>query len=672
MKKYILTSLFTVFSLFMLSSVGWGQSDIFSETMDKNSSSEEATANIDFINADLLFSDSGYSQKTNTLTFSVEGENGTLAATANGNAISSGESVAKGSNIVFTASPGNGYKVKEWTLNSSAQLNNTSNEFTIQSLDVNVVVTVEFEPIASQTYSIQYRVEGNGQLSAIANGAAISSGVVVDEGSNIVFTAAPESDYRLKAWYLNNELKVGYSELGYTIENLSDNVSVLVVFESTSEPVTYPVLFSVAEVSGETNGTLTATIEGTEISSVHWGREGAKIEFTAVPALGYELDVWIINGNEVPLISSLTMNYDLTAASEVNVRFKPISGTHYTVKFGVKLVDGQANGILNGEANGAQISSGASIAEGSEVLLSAGPNRGCRIKEWSLNGQVVENNISTELTIESLDKNVDVTVEFEKIPPITYTVQFSVIGDNGQLNATVNGDNISSGDNVETDSKVVFTATPNSGYWVKEWSLNGEAIQNNTSSEFAVENLDENVDVTVEFEVIPPRTHSVQFSVVGGNGQLAATANGATISSGVEVDEGSNLAFTATPESGYRLKAWYLNSNLIADYDNLNYTIDNLTDDVELSVEFELQTSTSVMSLSHVKTYPNPFTNAIYIQNSEHVTRVLITNLIGKQLVNLELNGASVISTSSLIEGVYLVILESKNGQRVVRKMIKR
>ncbi|MDY0202035.1 MAG: X2-like carbohydrate binding domain-containing protein [Tenuifilaceae bacterium] len=519
--------------------------------------------------------------------------NGILQATINGSEISSGHLAQAGADAVFTAISNKGYRVKQWVVNGDIIAGFTESEYTISGISQNITLLVEFEvePNLITSYSVKFNViqsdgESHGTISARANENSINSGDNVEEGREVVFTATPESGYRLKAWYLNSELMVGFNNLDYTIANLIDDVDVSVKFEPTDVAVSYPVQFSVIEVNGEANGALTATANGSVIISGDWVPQGSNLVFTAAPAQGYELDTWVFNGTEEPVLSLLTVNYDdLNMPLDVKVRFNEKKETFYTVKFGVSLVGGNANGSLTAEANGTAIESGSELAMGTQIVFTANPGNGFRVKEWSVNDQIVSSDISTE---------------------------------------------------------------------------------------FTVENLDRNIAVAVEFEAIPPRTYSVKFSVVGENGQLVAAANGSAIASDDNVDEGSELVFTANPSQGFRIKEWTQNGGIIKDYNENSYSIPELSDDVVITVEFEQLTSSSVSLLSQVKTYPNPFTNTIHIQNAEYITRVMITNLIGKQIIDIRLNGENTINTSSLIEGVYLVILENENGQRVVRKMIKR
>lgn len=93
--------------------------------------------------------------------------------------------------------------------------------------------------------------------------------------------------------------------------------------------------------------------------------------------------------------------------------------------------------------------------------------------------------------------------------PAGFTVNFSVVSGNGTLIAEVDGSGITSGDNVATGKDVVFTASPNANYQVKEWTLNTVAVLGNTTNTFTLEDLQANSTVTVEFELIPVATPTI-------------------------------------------------------------------------------------------------------------------------------------------------------------------
>ncbi len=98
--------------------------------------------------------------------------------------------------------------------------------------------------------------------------------------------------------------------------------------------------------------------------------------------------------------------------------------------------------------------------------------------------------------------------------PDTCTVTFNVTGANGTLTATVDDVAIKSGDAVQAGKTVVFTATPADGYQVKGWTLDGEAVADNTTNTLTVENLATDTIVTVEFEAIPTKAQTIQTILI--------------------------------------------------------------------------------------------------------------------------------------------------------------
>ena len=93
------------------------------------------------------------------------------------------------------------------------------------------------------------------------------------------------------------------------------------------------------------------------------------------------------------------------------------------------------------------------------------------------------------------------TVEFEEIPATTYAVNFSVVGSNGTLAATVDAVAISSGDDVVESKDVVFTATPDANYEILEWKLNDVVISDNTTNTYTLTNLADVATISVEFKL---------------------------------------------------------------------------------------------------------------------------------------------------------------------------
>jgi len=78
-------------------------------------------------------------------------------------------------------------------------------------------------------------------------------------------------------------------------------------------------------------------------------------------------------------------------------------------------------------------------------------------------------------------------------------------------------------------------------------------------------------------------------------------------------------------------------------------------------------------SLSNLILYPNPFSSSITLNNASGVSRLIVTNIIGQRVMDMQLPGSEriTIPTDGLTKGVYLMVFEAGNGERMVKKMIK-
>ena len=90
-------------------------------------------------------------------------------------------------------------------------------------------------------------------------------------------------------------------------------------------------------------------------------------------------------------------------------------------------------------------------------------------------------------------------VSFEAIPK--HAITFSVEGDTGgTLEAKVDGKEITSGNEVEQGKTVTFTAKTNDGYRVKDWTLDGNAV-NGTAETYTL-TVSQAATVKVSFELV--------------------------------------------------------------------------------------------------------------------------------------------------------------------------
>ncbi len=69
--------------------------------------------------------------------------------------------------------------------------------------------------------------------------------------------------------------------------------------------------------------------------------------------------------------------------------------------------------------------------------------------------------------------------------------------------------------------------------------------------------------------------------------------------------------------------------------------------------------------------YPNPFNDNITIDNNDKLTRVVVVNIAGQRVIDIEYPNRE-IRTANLVSGVYVISLYTENGIAKSERIIKR
>lgn len=369
-----------------------------------------------------------------------------------------------------------------------------------------IVITAE-DGITTNTYTVVYSIAKNpdAKLTDIkvdnTTLAGFSSTVyaynvelpynatVIPQITEATLSSSAASKVITQAVNLTGTIAERTAKVVVTAEDGTSTATYAVIF-SLGAPTKYAVNFSVIG----SHGTLTAVVDGGYITNGELVVEGKCVEFTATPAAGYRVKEWkssgvVVNGS-TPTSYSIA---SLSAIATITVEFEAIPLTTYAVNFSVV----GSNGTLTAVVDGGYIANGELVVAGKDVAFIATPAAGYRVKEW-VNGSAVAGNTSNTYIITSIASAATVTVDFEQIPAITYAVNFSVVGLNGTISATVDGSTITSGTLVEGGKDVVFSATPDADYKVKEWK-NGTIVAGNATNSYTISDLGSNVTVSVEF-----------------------------------------------------------------------------------------------------------------------------------------------------------------------------
>ena len=162
----------------------------------------------------------------------------------------------------------------------------------------------------------------------------------------------------------------------------------------------------------------------------------------------------------------------------------------------------------------------------------------------------------------------------------THTVNYSVAGGHGKIQAGSDAPTTNSSVSVANNGSVTFTAHPDTGWAVDSWTLDGSVVSGQTGTTYTLSNVTGNKNVTVKFK---KKTYTVNYSVAGGHGKIQAGSDAPTTNSSVSVANNGSVTFTATPDNGWEVDSW--SSNVAVDSsDNKKATLSNVTETTNKTV----------------------------------------------------------------------------------------
>ena len=278
--------------------------------------------------------------------------------------------------------------------------------------------------------------------------------------------------------------------------------------------------------------TVTTVGGGTASASSAKAVVGTEIRLTAKPDEGYRFKEWQVVS---PTGLVITNNKFTMPDSDVEVKAifekdAPPAPTEFTV-------------TVTSGGNGTASASLAKAAAGTEITLSATPDKGYHLKEWQVEsptGLVITNNKFT-----MPDSNVEVKAIFEEDAPPAPTEHTVTVTSSG------NGTASASPVKAVAGAEITLSATPDKGYHLKEWQVisGGVSIKDN---KFTMPNNNVEIKAIFEKDVPPTPTEYTVTVTSGGNGTASASPAKAVA--------GAEITLSATPDKGYHLKEWQVES----------------------------------------------------------------------------------------------------------------
>ena len=509
----------------------------------------------------------------------------TVTSSGNGTASASPAKAVAGAEITLSATPDKGYHLKEWQVISGG-VSIKDNKFLMP--DSNVEVKAIFEedaPPAPTEHTVTVTSSGNGTASA--------SPAKAVAGAEITLSATPDKGYHLKEWQV---ISGGVSIKDNKFTMPDSEVEIKAIFEEDAPPVpTDPAKPNISVTGTYTyNGSVhTATVSGYDPTTMdisgntatdagdYTVRVTSKTGKWADGSTGAVTAAWSIGkatqeapdgligvaptteGGSDGKISGVTdkMEYRMadgsiyTACSGTEI--ENLSAGNYFVRYAednnhfagpdVAVTVGEGAPLadctitFNGNGGSGSMEPVTVKAETNYILPECGFTAPAdqEFKAWEIGGTEYKvgdsYTVNGDIEIKALWKNSVIT-------PSTYTVTVSNDG---------NGTGAATPSTAAAGTTIILTAMPKEGYHFKEWQVisGGVTIKNN---KFTMP--DNNVEVKAIFEedTPPAPTEHTVTVTSGGNGTASASPAKAVA--------GAEITLSATPDKGYHLKEWQVES----------------------------------------------------------------------------------------------------------------
>ena len=328
-----------------------------------------------------------------------------------------------GSQVTFSATPKEAYKVSCWKVNGKVVDGENANTFTFTvpsgAKETPEVASYKVEAVCEKDqFTLTYAQPSNGTLTARGAAGEVASGDKVNGDEKYTFTVKPDADYIVESWKVDGQVIDSHSTSYEVTVKKNTEVSVRLV------PASYKVTYKVNNEQGKLLvGKDPEEKTDGEISAAY----GTSIKFTAVSNKFCHIKGWKLDGTEVTDTTegiSISADGSELTLSEVkkehSVEAIFDAATMYEVSYEVdETSEGAASnaGTLNAKAGNTDLKlkkdQTTTVEGGKTLTFTAVPvSADFMVAGWYVNGKKVENELSNTCVIEKLDKKVHVTVQF--------------------------------------------------------------------------------------------------------------------------------------------------------------------------------------------------------------------------------------------------------------------
>jgi hypothetical protein len=359
-------------------------------------------------------------------------------------------------------------------------------------------------------------------VAASAGGSVSPSGAQsLTVGTAYTFTATPNPNYRFDHWDLAGTSVGSAASLTFTAASTMNGETLTAVFVQATITLT---------VSAGANGGVTPA--GAQTLNI-----GQTYTFTAVPASGYMVDHWELQGQNIG--STPTMTVTATAAMDTEtlvVFFTAVPPAQVTMNVAVSP---SGAGTVNPGAGAHQFNVGAL------VTFTATAQGNYIFDHWTLDSLSYASNPLGLGIVQGMN-GLTLTAVFI-LPTVTITV---AAGANGTVNP-------SGPQTLVLGNTYQYNAIPNTGYYLDHWDLSGASLGSSDPITVSAASSLNGKTLTAIFSAVPPATVTMNIAVSSSNAGVTNPAVGSHV-----FNVGDTVQITAEAYGGYVFDHWTLDGQV--------------------------------------------------------------------------------------------------------------
>ena len=410
----------------------------------------------------------------------------------------------------------------------------------------------------------------------------------------VTFVVVPAEGYEMDHWMVNDQTKplesADPNQLTLTV-TADLKVEPVLKAKAAPQPTTYTVTLTQPDA---TQGTMTAHYTNDDTKAVTDGmsvEKDTQVTFVVVPAEGYEMASWKVDGQPKALESADPNQLTLTVTDNLTVEpvLKAKVVTYTVTMTQPEATQGAMTAHYTNDAT-KEVTDGMSVEKDTQVTFVVTPKEGYEMASWKVDGQpkALDETKPNELTLTVTD---NLTVEpVLKAKVVTYTVTLTQPdAAQGTMTAHYTNDDtkaVTDGMSVEKDTQVTFVVVPAEGYEMDHWMVDDvrqdlDASKPNELTLTVTDNL--KVEPVLK-ETVPLVKHTVTLGELPdekGSFYALYGSEGTIVRNGQKLPEGTEVSFHVDAAEGYELDYWMVDD--VKSDDTSNPLVITLSKDIKVA-----------------------------------------------------------------------------------------